>query len=82
MLPLCLFFFVLFKKVSIITASFAGLIAGVVLGVLFSSAYVQQNNFVTVSEEETVEEIYVAGMSDQYFTQFFDNQINSTDGNK
>jgi predicted anti-sigma-YlaC factor YlaD len=73
---------VLFSRVSVVTASFAGLIAGVLLGVILSSAYVEQHNFETASEEETVEDVYVAGMSDQYFTEFFDNQTHSKDGNK
>lgn len=74
---------VLFSRISVVTASFAGLIVGVFLGVMLSSVQVERNqSAVATSEEETLEDVYVAGMSDNYYTQFFENQTNPSDGNK
>ncbi len=74
---------VLFSRISVVTASFAGMIAGFFLGVLLSSVHVERNqSAVATTEEETLEDVYVAGMSDNYYTQFFENQTNISNGNK
>lgn len=72
---------VLFRKVSVITASFVAVFAGIVLGILFNSSKIDNTSQLS-SAEQSLEEVYMASTSEDYMIQFFDNQYFIEDGNK
>jgi len=73
---------VIFRKASVLSASAAALIVGVVLGIFLSTAYYKSTNTTSTAEIQTVEEVYFAGTSNDYMMEFFDNQYYKENGNE
>ncbi len=73
---------VLFRKTSVVAASVAALFAGVIFGILLNlnTAKLHENDI--TSDLQTVEEVYLAGTSNDYMIQFFDNQYYNENGNE
>ncbi len=72
---------VLFRKVSIISFSFSAVIIGIVMG-MFIHSNQSAGSLQSSVTEQTLEEVYLAGTSDEYLIQFIDNQYFVEDGNK
>jgi hypothetical protein len=65
---------VLFRKISVVSASFTAILAGVALGIFFNMnlrADIEKESF---SDIQTFEEVYLAGTSNEYMMKFFENQ--------
>jgi len=73
---------VLFKKPAVMTASFAAMFSGVVLGIFLNLNYQDSISTENISDNNSVEEVYYAGTSDNYMLQFIENQYYKENGNK
>jgi predicted anti-sigma-YlaC factor YlaD len=73
---------VLFKKVSVVAASVTAIFAGIILGIFLNMNYNTVTGQQTLPESETIEEVYLAGTSDEYMMQFFENLYYRDNGNE
>lgn len=73
---------VLFRRNSVLAASIAAAFTGVIFGILLNFSSAQINESEASAEIQTVEEIYLAGTSNDYMIRFFDNQYYKENGNE
>lgn len=73
---------VLFKRTSVLAASVAALFAGVIFGIFLNLSTAQLKENEIASESQTWEEVYLAGTSNEYMMQFFDNLYYKENGNE
>jgi len=73
---------VLFKKASVVAASVTAIFAGIILGIFLNMNYNAVSGQQTMPESQTIEEVYLAGTSDDYMIQFFENLYYRENGNE